>query len=166
MALLHQPITISADHAQFIQSGVSIILASANARRIPSVGRALGCRLSASGDSLELFLIATKVIPLLDDLRAGQPVAVTFTRPSTHRTLQIKAPLAKLLPARMDDRPVIARYLQDFTADVDVIMGGSQSALLRAALGLPEEVNVRLVLQPTALYEQTPGPLAGQALVA
>ncbi|OZB76916.1 MAG: hypothetical protein B7X36_01895 [Thiomonas sp. 14-64-326] len=66
----------------------------------------------------------------------------------------------------MDDRPVIARYLLDFTADVDAIMGGSQSALLRAALGLPEEVNVRLVLQPTALYEQTPGPLAGQALVA
>jgi len=166
VALLRHPITLGVDHARFIQSGVSIILASANAQRVPSVGRALGCRLNASSDCLELFLIAAKVIPLLNDLRAGQPVAVTFTRPSTHRTLQIKAIQAKLLPTRIDDRPAIERYLREFTAEVDAIMGGSKNALLQAALGKPEEANVRLMLQPTALYEQTPGPLAGHALSA
>lgn len=166
MALPSPAIALSADHAQFVQSGVSIILSSANAQCIPSVGRALGCSLNANRDTLELFLIAAKTAALLNDLRAGRPIAVAFTRPSTHRTLQIKAPNARLLPARVEDRPGIARYLTEFSADVDAIMGGSQSALIQTALGLPEDVNVRVALQPVALFEQTPGPRAGQALTA
>lgn len=157
---------LSADHVQFIQSGVSVILASANADCAPSVARALGCRVGADSTTVELFLIASKAATVLDDLRAGQPIAVTFTRPSTHRTLQMKAARATLRSARADDRLRIAQYLADFVADVDTLMGMPQAALIRAALGRPDEVNVRVVLQPTALFEQTPGPRAGQALAS
>lgn len=164
MSLPLQPIRLNAETARFMQSGLSIILASADAQGQPSVGRALACRVSADGDTVELFLIAAKLVPLLDDLRAGRPIAVTFTRPTTHRTLQLKAPQATLHPALHADRALIAQSLRDFTADVDTLMGRSEAALLRAALGTPEAVNVRAVLQPTALYEQTPGPRAGQQL--
>jgi len=164
MAQTNSTLLLDADLAGFIQGGVAIALASANAQRVPSIGRALGCRVDALGRSVELFLIASKSPTLLDDLRTGHAVAVTFTKPSSHRTLQIKAHSARLLPARVEDRAVVSRYLREFTADVGAAMGGSREALVFAALGQADEINVRVVLEPAAIYEQTPGPRAGQWL--
>ena len=43
-------------------------------------------------------------------------------------------------------------------------MAAPQSALLQAALGQAADADLRIVLQPQMLFEQTPGPRAGQPL--
>ena len=159
------PLHLSEETARFLQSGLSIILASA-ADGEPSVGRALACRVSEGGAVVELFVVAEKAQPLLDHLRGGAPIAVAFTRPSTHRTLQIKAATAELRPLTAQDRAFIARSQQAFVADVELLMGPHQGALLRAALGSPEDADLRIVVRPNASFEQTPGPRAGQPLTS
>jgi len=162
------PLVLPEDTARFLQSGLSIILASADGDGNPSLGRALACRVTAqagaAGSMVELFLVSQKALELLDDLRRPAPIAVAFTQPSTHRTLQIKSPRAELTSVQADDLDWIDRSQRDFIADVNRIMGGDQAALIRAALGAAQDVDVRLVVWPTAWFEQTPGPRAGQIL--
>jgi hypothetical protein len=162
------PLVLPEDTARFLQSGLSIIVGSADGDGNPSLGRALACRVTARADAaqsmVELFLVSQKALELLDDLRRPAPIAVAFTQPSTHRTLQIKAPRADLTPLQAGDLDWIDRSQRDFIADVNRIMGGDQAELIRTALGAARDVDVRLVVWPTAWFEQTPGPRAGQIL--
>lgn len=159
-------VRLDPDQTQFVQGGVSVIAASADARRVPSLARALGCRVECDGDEIVLCLIAARAAALLDDLRAGRPVAVTVTRPSTHRTLQIKSSRAVVAPALADDAAHVARYIDDFVAEAERTLGAPIDAVARAALGRAGEVDTRVRLRPEALFEQTPGPRAGQCLAA
>ena len=165
MPLPASPVVLPAETARFMQSGLSIILASRNLHLKPSVARALACRVSGDGCTVELFAVSAKLGPLLDDLRAGAPIAVAFTLPSSHRTLQIKAPSAEISAVSADDRDFVAVAQSRFADDVERVMGSPQRQLLQAALGGAEEVDLRLIVRPTAVFEQTPGPRAGQPLL-
>ncbi len=165
MPLPASPVVLPEETARFLQSGLSIILASRNPHLQPSVARALACRVSGDGSTVELFAASTKLGPLLDDLRAGAPIAVAFTLPSSHRTLQIKAPSAEIGAVSAADRDFVAVAQSRFADDVERVMDSPQRQLLRAALGGADEVDLRLIVRPTAVFEQTPGPRAGQPLL-
>ena len=99
---------------------------------------------------------------LLADLRAGRPVAAVFSLPSSHRTLQLKAPRAEVAPCDDTDRRSIAEYLSSFPRDLERVgHGGSfAGAYLHVATGLL----VRIGFEPAEAYAQTPGPGAGEPL--
>ena len=153
---------LPADIAAFMARGVSVIVASRDAQLRPSIMRAVGSRVDAGGQDITVFLSRPQSRQLLQDLAATGQVAVVFSEPSTHRSVQLKASRVELRPAVPEDAPALERYLASMENELQAIgyMAGLASALL--AHRLEEVVAVRFT--PEQAFEQTPGPRAGTAL--
>ncbi|RKT44920.1 hypothetical protein BDD21_2324 [Thiocapsa rosea] len=147
---------------EFLLGPVSICLASRDAAGVPSLARAFGCRVTA--DRLEVaVLVPTRTAEaLLRDVTAGAPIAVVFSRPKTHETLQLKAPAARLEPLGPTDRQRMRASGSAFAAEL-IALG--YSAVFSHALVAPSnEDAVAVAFSPTLLFDQTPGPRAGRRL--
>jgi hypothetical protein len=152
------------DNAAFIQSGVSVVAASRGDDLVPSIGRASGCRVSADRRAVTIFVPASQAAEFIDDVRASGRIAVVFSRPSTHRTLQVKADDARVRPPRPDEPAIVARYVEVFAREVEPL--GHSAAQARALLECRDDDLVAIDLTPNAAFEQTPGPKAGTPLPA
>ena len=82
--------SLSDEQIDFIQGGVSISLASRDVRRVPSVSKAVACRVAADRRRVCVLLDAGQSHTLLRDVASCGALAATFCQPSTHRTLQLK----------------------------------------------------------------------------
>lgn len=105
------PALLSTEHVALVDRGVSTIVASRDAQMRPSIMRAVGARISADGQRITVFLRQSQSQQLLADIAATGHIAVTFSDPPSHRTVQVKATAAvqrALLPA---DEPALQRYL-------------------------------------------------------
>ncbi|MFN3656059.1 MAG: hypothetical protein ACK4UO_02245 [Pseudolabrys sp.] len=153
---------ISAELAAFMQSGLSVTLASVSADLHPIAGFGLACRIDPTG-TMRLLLRKPANLMLLDMVAQGRPLAVTLTRPHDHRSIQVKAPAARIAAVRPDDLPEIARQTANMR---DELIDGAYDPVLSAAYVAyePGEV-VALELKPERIFVQTPGPGAGSELV-
>lgn len=80
---------LNTDEIAFIQGAVSIVVSSCSRDLIPSIVRAIGCRADDSG-RVTLLVDVNQARAVISDLEAGGMVAVVFSRPGTHRTIQLK----------------------------------------------------------------------------
>jgi hypothetical protein len=151
-------------HAAFLGGPVTIGVASCDAKGLPSLARGYGCRISKDRRRVTVFLSAPQAEPLLRDLRAGRPVAVVFTRPKTHQTIQLKGTDAKVAPLGRGDRAITAAYANAFAGEVAAI--GFKERFSRAIVSGTNGEVVGVTFTPTAAFVQTPGPTAGQRLEA
>lgn len=111
-----------------------------------------------------LLLAATPGAAVLDDVRRTATVAVVFTQPSTHRTLQLKGTDARIVLLEPRDHELVQRYVRVFAADVAPF--GFSEAYMRALLACPPDELVAVQFTIAAAFLQTPGPRAGEALPA
>jgi hypothetical protein len=81
---------LDAGTARFIEGGVSINASSRDANKTPSMARAVGCRISADRRSVTVLLAKSRAPELLDSITFCHQIAVVFSEPSTHRTIQLK----------------------------------------------------------------------------
>jgi hypothetical protein len=94
------------------------------------------------------------------NLERGSKVALTATKPSTYRSMQIKGSVRRIWAATEDD---VARALgqrDDFAADVEAL--GIEPA--RGVRFMREDVLLAASIDVEELYDQTPGPAAGGRL--
>ncbi len=148
--------------AAFVQSGVSIVAASRDAALVPSVGRAVGCRVAADRRRVTVFVAASQAPELIADLTACGRIAVVFSRPSTHRTLQLKADDAVVRPLAGGEAALPERYVAGFAADIAKL--GHTEAQARTLVACVDGDLVAIDFTPGAAFEQTPGPNAGAPL--
>ena len=153
---------IDAEHAAFMQGGVSVSVGGCNADKLPSLTRALGCRVSADRVQVTVFVAAGHAGVLLDDLRANGAIAVVFSQPSTHRTVQLKGKDAQVRLLRPGELQLVDAYRNSFVAELKSLYYDPQ--LVRAFLSCPSEDIVALEFTPCAAFSQTPGPHAGEPL--
>lgn len=155
------PPLLDAARAAFLAGPVSINVASRDAALVPSVARAYGCRVDA-GRRVTLFLAEARAAAVLRDLAAGAPIAVIFSRPRTHVSLQLKADRAELMPLTEADRAIMHAYADAFGAEVRALAHSAAFAekLMQGCF----EAAVAARFTPTTLFEQTPGPRAGARL--
>ncbi len=153
---------LDADNARFIGGGVSIIVSSRNAANLPELVRAHGCRVSRDRRRVRLFLQAGQARALLADIRQNGRVAVVFTRPTTHRSLQLKGNDAALVRLRPDDAARVAAYRGAMVTELEGT--GISEALTRALLAGGDDGLVAVEFTPVAAFVQTPGPDAGKPL--
>lgn len=151
-------------HIAMVAKGVSAIVASRDADLRPSVMRAVGSHISADGQEVTVFLRRSQSAQLLQDIARTGEVAVVFSEPSTHHTLQLKARAATQRPAGADDLPVLQAYLRSMELEVGKVGFGPR--YVAAMLAAPLEDVVAVTFSPTAAFDQTPGPRAGAALPA
>lgn len=161
---LAPPLALEPELAAFLQSGLSMHAASCDAQCVPGLSRPLACRVSADRRRVTVFLLASHSGAMLADFRANGRIAVVFTHPGSHRTLQLKGEDAAIEPLQPDDHLLVARQHEGFVRHL-VELGWPESlgdTLLAGARG--DIVAVGFTV--SAAFVQTPGPTAGQPLKA
>lgn len=147
------------DLAAFMQGGVSIMIASRGIQNLPSVVRALGCRVLPDQRRIRVLVPVLQSQTLLQDVRATGRVAVVFSKPTTHQALQFKAEDAVVTPLEDEDLSVVEGYRQAWIAEVGRIGYPAEGA--RAILTCAPSVLAPIVFTPETGFVQTPGPEAG-----
>lgn len=150
-------------HAKFIQGPVSVIVASRNAGFVPDAVRGCGCRVSRDRRLVTVLVEPGRASSFLDDIAANGMIAVVFSQPSTHETIQLKGADARIVRVTAADRAAARHHLHAWSEDLERI---GFDARFAAALhgGTGELAAVRFT--PAAAFQQTPGPAAGQPLKA
>jgi hypothetical protein len=159
---MNAPVLLSPEHIAMVDRGVSVIVASRNAALRPSIMRGVGSAISADGTQVTVFLRRSQSRQLMQDIEAGGGLAVVFSEPPTHRTLQLKARQATLRPASPTDQPQLARYLASMQCELAQVGYGPEFAA--AMLSAPLEDVVAVQFTPESAFDQTPGPRAGNPL--
>lgn len=158
---------ISAAFATFLEGGMSINVAARDARNLPSIARALGCRFSLDRRRLTVFLSRAQAAAVLADVRANGAVAVVFVEPSTHKSWQFKGGDAREEPLARGDAGRIRSYVETFVRDVTPL--GHPPDLIRLLFAGPRETPppddwAAVTFTPAAVFTQTPGQAAGKPL--
>jgi len=153
---------LDADHAAFIQGGVSVIVATRNAEQVADVVRGCGCRVSRDRRRVTVLVEPSRAGTLLDDIAANGMIAVVFSQPSTHRTIQLKGSDARVVKLTAADRAVAAQHLRDWSEDLCRI--GYTPEFANAVRGAAPRL-AAIAFTPSAAFQQTPGPGAGQPIV-
>ncbi|MBL8858111.1 MAG: pyridoxamine 5'-phosphate oxidase family protein [Planctomycetes bacterium] len=144
--------------AEFLQSGISILVGTRDARLTPEAARVLGARIENGGREVVAFLSKATAERTLANLRDNGRAAVCFTSVD-HRSYQIKGRALEVRDADEDDRKLIERY----RAAVAQHFG---------TVGLPPRLTYRMSYWPAhalrvaveEVFIQTPGPGAGGPL--
>jgi len=142
--------------------GVSITAASRDEANVSRIGRCLGCRVSADRKRVTVFVASTQYRAFFDALRASRTIAVVFSLPSTHRTMQLKGSDALVESLAPGDAEIIARHVEDFVEELGSL--GYSREMVRAYHWCEVEEVRAICFTPTAAFEQTPGPGAGAPL--
>jgi hypothetical protein len=158
------PALIGAEQAAFICGGVGVSAATCRAGALPNIARATGCRISSDRRVVTLLFAAMPGAAVLDDVRRTGAIAVVFTQPSTHRTLQLKGNDARIVPLEAGDLGLVEQYARAFAADVAPF--GFSEAYMRALLACSPDDLIAVQFTIAAAFSQTPGPRAGEPLLA
>lgn len=124
--------------------------------------RAVGSCVEDSARRITIFISRRQSAQLVQDVSTNGRIAVVFSEPATHRSLQVKATKAQLRNATPEDAPVLARYLASM--EVEIARVGYAPVMTRAMLAHRIEDVVAITFEPEQAFDQTPGPKAGAAL--
>ena len=151
--------TISGDLAAFLEQGVGIYIGTRNEALEPNGARAIAARIERDGARLVVYLASVAAARILPDLEQNGLAAVTFGRPVDERACQVKGTFVEARPARDDERPLLDAQWEGFTRQLEMI-----GVAREARSAWPTWPATAIALKPTAVFEQTPGPAAGQQL--
>lgn len=147
--------SVPREHLAHLERRVSIIASSCNAKLQPSLMRALGCRVQRQPLRVSILLAASAASELIADARASDRVAVVFSEPSTHRTVQLKGRGIDVEPARADERGLAAQYVERMVAEIGRL--GYPVPMVRSMFAHDPEDLVWMHFTPFMSVDQTPG---------
>jgi len=153
---------LSDDVLAFLQRRVLVSVASRNADRVPSVVRCVGFRADRASQGVTAFVVARQAEHVLADIRATGQVAMVFSEPSTHRTLQLKGERAIVGALEDGDWPAIGAYGEAAVAELAPL--GYAEAWTRTLVECTPAQVLAVRFVPSSAFAQTPGPRAGERL--
>lgn len=107
------------EHARFILlPGISMTASSRGAGNRAELGRVHGVRVAEDRRRVTVLLPGEQYPDLVDALRASRAVAVVFSQPSTHRTIQLKGVDAEVEAPAAADRELAQRCTEGFAAEL------------------------------------------------
>lgn len=152
---------LSEELAEFIESGVSMLVATRDAALRPHVLRAVGAVVGRDRTSLTVYLNREVAQRALANLRDNGKIALTTSRPYDHRGVQIKGSMLGVRDGTEHDRAPQERYLAGFVEALYIV--GLPRALMRQLRIFP---SVAVTFAVEDIFVQTPGPGAGRRLEA
>lgn len=153
---------VSLDLVDFLAGPVSIKVGSCSLGHLPSVAQAFACKVSQGRQEVIIFLSESRSATVLRDLRAGGAIAVTFSRPATHRTIQLKAKAARLEPLQPGDQELIDLHGRRTAAEL--VSLGYPPPFSEALMTLGTRDAIRVCVTPELAFDQTPGVEAGRPM--
>jgi len=145
--------------AAFLESGLSVTVGTRDDQLNPDSSRAWAVRIDADRTHLTAFLYTKAATAILRNLAAHPEIALAFDRPIDNRACQVKGLYESSRRARPGERTDVERQLDGFLSQLETI--GIPRALTAGWRTWP---CVAIRLRVTQLFEQTPGPGAGEPL--
>jgi hypothetical protein len=144
-----------------VEGPVGIVVATVGPNRVPDLVQGYGARVLVDGRVV--VLVARSEAPgLLELLDEGAPIAVTFSTPTTHATVQLKSTRAALSTPKHADLEAFARYRRIFTEELGRV--GFDEVYAAALLAAEASDLVAVGFVPEQAFDQTPGPRAGRPI--
>ena len=144
---------------EFLEQGLAIHIGTRDARLRPNGCVVTAVRVEDEGRHLVAFIPKAVTPAVFEDLRSNGQAAISFTRPSDDKAVQVKGEFVSMADASAGDEAFARAQWAGFLKQLDMI-------------GLPGEATSTWTLWPcaavrirvTALFSQTPGPEAGAVL--
>jgi hypothetical protein len=150
---------ISKEIAEFIESGVAIVVGTRNGDLAPDGAAAWAARVAPDGVRVTVYLYEEAGHAALRNLRSYPEIALDIDSPITHRACQIKGLFVSSRIATEAERPLVERQIDDFGTELETI--GIPRAMTEGWKTWP---CLALEIRATQLFEQTPGPGTGEPL--
>ena len=152
-------IPIPDELARFLENGHIADAATRTDDLQPECMNVVAVQVEAAAGLVSLYLPQALAGPTLANLRSNGRIALDVSRPSDHRTLQLKGLFVDERPGREDELPMVSVYLDKLVRQLGL-------------LGVPLSVCLRMVSWPCQvvrfcvhdIFEQTPGAGAGRRL--
>jgi hypothetical protein len=154
-------VLIPPELVEMFESGVSILVGTRDASLMPDASRAVGAVVHRNRHQLTIFLPTDAAERALANIRDNGHIAVAFSSVLDHRTTQVKGRVVEDRPATEEEREICAGYR---VALGEVLgMTGLARAVVRGVTVWP---STAITLEVQDLFQQTPGPGAGERLEA
>jgi hypothetical protein len=142
----------------FLEQTLAVEAAACSPDFIPSSARAYAARIE--GERIKLFVERNLASELIQNLLSSNLIAVVFCLPEGEKAMQIKGTNIQLAPVTAEDLPRIHDYCEAFVDTVCPL--GYMRPFLAAYIACDISQAIAISFTPTDVFEQTPGPLAGQ----
>jgi hypothetical protein len=144
---------------ELLGSGVVMVVATRDAGLAPELVPAMGSRVGRDRRTLTVFVPRALAGATLANIERNGHLAITATRPSDHKSMQIKGGAQGVRDAADADRAML-----------EMLRGAMVEQL--ATFGMPRAITRRLTYWPSVaidvevneVFVQTPGPGAGMPL--
>jgi hypothetical protein len=151
-------VSIAPELIEFLESGISLLVGSRDARLLPEVTRAFGAHVEPGGRELTVFIPHATAERTLANVRDNGRLAVCFSA-IDHRSYQIKGRWTGVRDADENDRRAIERYRKALAQHY-----GAVGMAPRLTYRLSHWPAHALRMEVESIFLQTPGPGAGVAL--
>ncbi len=151
--------------AQFVTGHLSIHVAAGCGDGLATLVRGLGARIDpADSHYLRVLVSRSQSTELLAAVAGGYPVAAVFNEPESHRTVQLKAPIAEVVAANEDDRALLGPYVRAMADRLRTF--DTPEPYVHALLACAPDDLAVIRFTPRDVFGQTPGPRAGAPIAA
>ncbi|MCM8737194.1 hypothetical protein M5E06_24045 [Azospirillum sp. A1-3] len=149
---------------RFLDRSLSVNVATSDRDGRPLVARAVAARVAPGGERLTVLIDRRANAALVAAVAETGRLAVVFTEPSTHRSIQIKDDASTVAAPTVEEAALPGPYIEGFIAELAGM--GFTEAFVRAVMEFDPADLVALHLHPAAVFDQTPGPKAGERIPA
>jgi hypothetical protein len=144
---------------ELLLAGVATVVATRDERMRPSLQRGWALGVSEDGREVTVCVPAVPGSRMRENLESNGAVAITCSRPTTYRTVQVKGEVVAIRVPTAEQRAGAEAHADAFSREVE-------------ELGLPPGPGRRMfdadliavTIAVAELYDQTPGPRAGARL--
>lgn len=145
--------------AEFLQQGVAIHIGTRNERFEPNGARAVALKVEEDREHVVAYVPAIAAPRVLRDLEGNGHGAVTVARPIDDRAAQVKGLFVSSWPATDEERPLVEAQWERCLGRLATI-GVPPAAAANWAVWPCIAIRLRV----NAVFDQTPGPRAGEAV--
>jgi hypothetical protein len=153
------PVCIPPELVDFFEGGVSLLVGTCDAERKPESTRAVGVTVAPDRAHLTVYLNKANSERTVAHLAVNPKVAVCFTRPIDHRTIQVKGRALQVRPTLDSEKHRLERYLSAFIEAL-YLVGVTRAVASRFAIWPSMAVEIAI----ESLFAATPGPGAGERM--
>lgn len=162
MAEIDPPSPLSEEIATFLQTRACLVLSAASESLIPELCLGVACLISPDRRRVRVVFDRRSAGPLLSLLPGSGLVALAGSQVLTMRTVQVKGAQASLEPMPAAERPRVAESVARMRVEFDKI--DFHDPYTVTLLDYHPDELVCVGFTPTAVFDQTPGPQAGQPI--
>lgn len=153
------PTLVPSELVDFFEGGVSLLVGTCDEESKPEGTRAVGVCVAPDRAHLTVFLNQPNSERTVANLAVNPRIAVCFTRPIDHRTIQVKGRALRVRQTLDSEKPRLERYISAF-CEALYLVGVTRAVGGRLAFWPSQAVEIEI----ESLFVATPGPGAGERL--